>query len=105
MDPTAHALGQTPLFVDFSEAELQRLSAQVRRRSYREGRVVFEEGEPGDGLYVILSGTVKISLASPEGDETVIALLAHGECFGEMAVVDGRPRSATATALEAAEVL
>src|SRR5436309_2890144 len=80
-----HALGKTPLFVQFSEAELRRLASSARPRSYREGEIVFQKDDPGTGLYVILTGTIKISIMSTEGEETLIALLGHDECFGEMA--------------------
>jgi CRP/FNR family cyclic AMP-dependent transcriptional regulator len=104
-DVLLHALGKTPLFVQFSESELRRLASSARPRTYRDGEIVFQKDDPGTGLYVILSGTIKISIMSTEGEETLIALLGHDECFGEMAVLDGRPRSATATAMDRAETL
>jgi len=62
-------------------------------------------GDPGDALFVVTSGAVKISLPSEEGDEAIIATVREGEFFGELALLDGAPRSATATALEPTETL
>jgi CRP/FNR family transcriptional regulator/CRP/FNR family cyclic AMP-dependent transcriptional regulator len=98
-------LGATSLFGEFSQSELTNLASSVRTRVFREGEVVFHRDDPGNGLYVIRGGTVKISIFAPDGQETLIALFGPGECFGELAVLDGQPRSATATALERAELL
>lgn len=62
-------------------------------------------GDPAGALHVLKSGRVKITLPSSEGDETVLALLGAGACFGEIAALDGGPRSATVTAVEPTETL
>jgi CRP-like cAMP-binding protein len=72
----------------------------LRTRRFRRNEVVFHAGDPGDSLFVVLSGSVKIVLASQEGDEAIIATLRPGEFFGELAVLDGAERSATAVAVE-----
>jgi CRP/FNR family transcriptional regulator/CRP/FNR family cyclic AMP-dependent transcriptional regulator len=100
-----HALEATTIFSEFSDVELATLAASVRPRVFREGETVFHKDDPGSGLYVIRAGTIKIALVAPDGQETLIALFGPGECFGELAVLDGRPRSATATAMDRCETL
>ncbi len=99
------ALAETPIFTEFNTRELAELASSARSRIFREGDVVFHREDPGNGLYVIRVGTIKISIEASDGQETLIALLGAGECFGELAVLDGRPRSATATALDRTEAL
>jgi CRP-like cAMP-binding protein len=67
--------------------------------------VIFHQGDPGDALHVITAGAVKILLPSPDGEEAIIATLKAGDFFGELALLDGQPRSATATAVEPTETL
>ena len=92
-------LRQHPLFADGSPADLEQIEQRVRVRTYSDGGVIFYQEDPGDGLYVVKSGGVKIALTTPEGQESLIALMAPGDCFGELAVLDGEPRSAMAVAL------
>lgn len=99
------ALARCPLFEHASEDILQSLASRLRRRRFRRGEVIFHQGDPGDSLQIVASGTVKIVLPSTEGDEAIIASLRPGDFFGELALLDGSPRSATATALEPAETL
>ena len=77
----------------------------MRRRRYRRNEVIFHQGDIGDSLQVVASGGVKIVLPSAEGDEAIIASLKPGDFFGELALLDGSPRSTTATALEPTETL
>ncbi|TAK20313.1 MAG: Crp/Fnr family transcriptional regulator [Chloroflexota bacterium] len=105
LDVTIRALASAPLFSAFSATELATLAAQSRRRHYDDRDVVFYFGDPGNGLFIVLAGTIKIAVNAPDGQETMIALLGAGECFGEMAVLDGQPRSATASAMEKTETL
>jgi CRP/FNR family transcriptional regulator, cyclic AMP receptor protein len=91
------------LFASCSEAELLELSARLRRRRFRRGEVIFHQGDPGDSLHIVGGGAVKIVLPSAEGDEAIIATLRPGDFFGELALLDGAPRSATAAALEPCE--
>ena len=98
-------LAQTDLFHDFTSAELATLAASARPRSFREGQVIFHRDDPGTGLFVVRYGLVKISIVAPDGQETLVSLLGPGEPFGEMAIMDGQPRSATATAMERCETI
>jgi CRP/FNR family cyclic AMP-dependent transcriptional regulator len=99
------ALRRSPLFARVSEPSLARLAQSLRRRRFRRNEIVFHQGDPGDSLHVVVTGAVKILLPSPEGDEAIIATVREGEFFGELALLDGAPRSATATALEPTETL
>ena len=101
----ASSLRQCALFAHVDDDGLQSLARQMRRRRFRRNEVIFHQGDPGNLLQIVASGAVKIVLASPEGEEAIIATLRPGDFFGELALLDGAPRSATATALEATETL
>ncbi len=88
-----------------SADEFRTLDALGRRRRFPRGAVLFHEEDPSAWVGVVLSGRVKASYATPDGKEVVLAVRAPGELVGELSAIDGRPRSATATALEAVEVL
>jgi CRP-like cAMP-binding protein len=77
----------------------------MRIRRFRRGEVIFHMGDPGDALFIILSGLVKIWLPAETGDAAILATLRPGDFFGELALLDGAPRSASASALEATETL
>lgn len=97
------ALAGVPLFGGLAPDTLETLARTVRQRRYRRGEVIFHQGDPGDALYVILSGRAKISSPSESGVEAILATLRPGEFFGALALLDGAPRSATATAVDASE--
>ena len=99
------ALRAVPLFAGVPDADLVALAARLRRRTFRRGEVIVHRGDPAGALHLIRSGRVKITLPSEEGDETVLAVMGEGSCFGEVAALDGGPRSATVTAIEPAETL
>lgn len=99
------ALRNVALFRGLAEAELAGLAAHVVRRRYARDEVVFLQGAPGDGLYIVARGHVGISRQGPAGDELLLALAGPGEYFGELALFDGAPRSAGATALEECRLL
>src|SRR5579859_7719192 len=101
----AAALSRCVLFAGLSPADLASLEAEARVRRFRRGEVLFHQGDPGDALFVVALGAVKISLSSDEGDEAIITTARPGEFFGELALLDGAPRSATATALEPTETI
>lgn len=96
-------LSQVGLFADLDAPTLRGIAAHLRRRAFSAGEVIFHRGDPGEVMYVIRAGKVKIALTSPDGQEVSLALLGPGEYFGELALLDGQPRSADAEALEAAE--
>src|SRR6478672_5141552 len=87
-----------------SDADLRRLIAAARRRRFRQGEVVFHEGDPADSLHLIEAGRFLISVMAPRGNTTALAVHGPGDTFGEMALVsDDTVRSATVAALEASE--
>jgi CRP/FNR family transcriptional regulator/CRP/FNR family cyclic AMP-dependent transcriptional regulator len=106
-DPVAlrAMLGSVPLFRDLPQQDLGTLAASLRTRRYRRGEVIFHQGDPGDSLHIIISGRVKISSPSESGVEAILTTLRPGEFFGSLALLDGAPRSASATAVEATETL
>jgi len=93
------SISQHQLFSGLSPKELEALERSIQVRSFSPGEIIFRQGDQGDGLYLVRSGTVKITLTK-EGEESVIALMSTGEFFGELAVLDGEPRSANATAMD-----
>jgi CRP-like cAMP-binding protein len=98
-------LKQVPFLTELSSAELASLTQSLRRRRYRQNEVIFHRDDPGDALFIVLSGTVKIGLRHEDGREITLTLLGAGDYFGELAVLDGEPRSADATAVEPVETL
>lgn len=106
-DPSdvVEALRRCALFAHVGEDGLAALAQRMRRRRFRRNEVIFHQGDLADSLQVVVSGAVKIVLPSPEGDEAIITSLRPGEFFGELALLDGAPRSTTATALELTETL
>ena len=105
-DFATETLRRCSLFRLVDATSLSKLTDNLRVRRYRRNQVIFHEGDPGDSLFVIRSGVVKIVLASPEDEEeAIIATLSRGDFFGELALFDGRPHSASAVALEPTEAL
>ncbi|MBI2780579.1 MAG: Crp/Fnr family transcriptional regulator [Chloroflexi bacterium] len=94
------AMARSPLFHGIGGDELTRIAQTMTRRRFRRDEVIFHEGDPGDSLHVVVEGRVKITRESAEGDEAIVVILAPGDSFGELVLLDGAPRSATATAME-----
>ena len=88
-------LSRVPLFEGLAEYEVAEISRLLRRRTYSAGSMVFQEGQTGRRLYIVESGQVRICRVNEDGDEITVAVCSDGEVFGEMALVDGGPRSAT----------
>ena len=91
-------LGDCVLFSGLSAEERAAIAAQARIRTFGAGETVFNLGSPGDYMMALLSGTIRISVPSPDGKELVLTLIQPGEVFGELAVLDGKERSADAIA-------
>ncbi len=87
-------LKQVPLFADLADEDIRALTAIARKRIFRSGEVIFHRDDPGQVLYVIKEGKVKIYLISPDGQEISLVVFGKGECFGEFAILDDLPRSA-----------
>jgi CRP/FNR family cyclic AMP-dependent transcriptional regulator len=101
--PAIEALERIQLFSGLAQADLVRLADGLRTRRFRRGEVLFHQGDPGDSLFIVNSGAVKIVLPSEEGDEAILTTVRPGSFFGELALLDDAPRSATAVAMEATE--
>lgn len=99
------SMARIPFFAGLQTPTLERVAAGTRTRRFRRGEVIFHAGDPGDALFIIVSGEVKIALPSEEGDEAILATLGAGDVFGELALLDGAPRSATASAMVATEAV
>jgi CRP-like cAMP-binding protein len=95
-------LKKIPVFEDLTKRELEAIERILHKREYRQDEVIFREGEPGVGMYIIESGRVRI--ATETGKQT-LAELAEGEFFGELALLDESPRSATAVAIQPCSIL
>jgi CRP/FNR family transcriptional regulator, cyclic AMP receptor protein len=95
----ADLLANIPLFASVEPRVLQALQGRMQRRSFDRGESIFFKGDDGDTLYVIVSGEVKIVLAAPDGQESILIVLGEGDFFGEMALFDAKPRSADAVAI------
>ncbi len=99
------SLRSCALFAHVDDDRLRALVGLTRPRRFRRNEVIFHQDDVGDALHIVVEGGVKIVLPSPEGEEAIIASLKPGDFFGELALLDGSPRSTTATAMEATETL
>jgi CRP/FNR family cyclic AMP-dependent transcriptional regulator len=93
------------LFAELDERELASIAAVAKTRRYAKDDAVFHADEIGDVFYLIREGQVKVTMTSPEGKEIILSILAAGDFFGEMALFDNEPRSATVIAIEPLEVV
>jgi len=93
------------LLKHLNDDELRELLRYARLRHAKAGEVLVQKGDPGDGLMAILDGRIKISSLSEDGKEVVLNILGPGELFGEIALIDGKDRSADASVMEAAELV
>ena len=93
-------LARSPLFAGISAPGLQRLVGECHVRRFAKQTVIFSRGDPGRSMLLTVAGSVALSVASVEGTEVVLAVLRPPAVFGELAIIDGGPRVATATARE-----
>jgi CRP/FNR family transcriptional regulator, cyclic AMP receptor protein len=98
------ALRECRLFSELDDATLDLVAGALRTRRFRRTETIFHSGDPGDALFIVVTGQVKITLPSDAGSEpAILTTVGPGGFFGELALLDGAPRSATAVALEAVE--
>ncbi len=96
----ANFLATVPLFKSLDAAERERFAELVREKTYPKGSVILFENDPGDALFVVRSGRVKVVLLAEDGREVILSLLGAGEYFGELSLIDDQPRSAHVIAME-----
>lgn len=99
------ALKSVPFFANLGSDDISELADRLVPRRFSSGQIIFHLGDPGGLLYVITDGKVKISHSTPDGQEALLVILGRGDFFGELALLDDAPRSATAEALEPTETL
>jgi CRP/FNR family transcriptional regulator, cyclic AMP receptor protein len=98
-------LASVPLFAGLQPAERSALGTLLRERTYTKGNIIVFAHDPGDALFVVASGQVKVVLIAEDGREVILSVLGPGRVFGELALVDDQPRSAHVIALEDARLL
>jgi CRP-like cAMP-binding protein len=98
-------LAQVSIFRDLDSEALLDLARRTGVREFRSGALIVAQGDPGDTLYIIHGGRVKVTLIRENGREVIVSILKPGDFFGEMSLFDGRPRSASVVALEPATLL
>ena len=98
-------LKRVPLFSDLSDVELARFTAVVREREYPKNSVILFEDDPGDALYIVSGGQVKVVLIGEDGREVILSVLSDGDFFGEMSLIDDEPRSAHVIAMKDSRLL
>jgi signal transduction histidine kinase len=99
------SLESSKLFGDLPPAEIRKLASVAREMRFAPGQVIFKEGDPGDGLYLVTSGRVQISAVISAGERYAFSTVLPGDVFGEMAVLDMLPRSAHASVEDETTVL
>lgn len=97
-------LRNVPLFYDLDDKDLERIANLMVVRNFNKDEMIIFEEDLGRTMFVIKKGRVKISGVSNEGDEAIFSIFAEGDFFGELSIIDGLPRSATATASEDVEL-
>lgn len=98
-------LRRIPLFTQLDEQALKRIASAAREKSYPKNSVILFEDDPGDALYVVLTGQVKVVLIGEDGREVILSILKQGDFFGEMSLIDDQPRSAHVIATEESNLL
>ncbi len=89
---------EVPLLARLPPEDVRALASTARLRAYPAGTVIIREGDPGDSLHVVVEGQVRITVGSPTGEEATVAVMGQGDFFGDFALLDGRPRSASVLA-------
>jgi CRP-like cAMP-binding protein len=98
-------LATVPLFNGLDRSELEKFAEVTREKSYPKGSVILFEDDPGDSLFVVREGRVKVVLIGEDGREVILGVLGIGEYFGELSLIDDRPRSAHVIAMEDSNLL
>jgi CRP-like cAMP-binding protein len=102
---TADFLATVPLFSGLQRDEIQKFADLTRERSYPKGSVILFQDDPGDSLFVLRAGRVKVVLIGEDGREVILGVLEPGAHFGELALIDDQPRSAHVIAMDDSQLL
>ncbi|MGA8900077.1 Crp/Fnr family transcriptional regulator [Bradyrhizobium sp.] len=97
-------LRKHPIFRDLDAEAFEQLGRYAKSATLKRGATIFSKGDPGNSLIAVISGTVKISISSPDGRNAILNLIGPGEIFGEVAVLDGQARTADAIANSNCEI-
>lgn len=102
---TSGFLASVPLLSGLDPAEIARFADMTRERSYPKGSVILFEDDPGDSLFLVKNGRVKVVLIGEDGREVILGILTVGDHFGELSLIDGHPRSAHVIAMDDAQLI
>ena len=102
---TVDFLASVPLLSGLDRAELQRFAEVTREKAYPRGSVILFENDPGDALYIVREGRVKVVLVGEDGREVILGVLGVGDHFGELSLIDNQPRSAHVIAMDDSNLL
>ncbi|MCC7194709.1 MAG: Crp/Fnr family transcriptional regulator [Gemmatimonadaceae bacterium] len=105
MPATTEFLSTIPLFTGLDSVELSKFAELLREKVYPKGSVILFEDDPGDALFIVRDGRVKVVLLAEDGREVILGLLGIGQHFGELALIDDQPRSAHVIAMEESTLL
>src|SRR4030042_5126088 len=100
MRATGELLERVPFVAALGASDREALAAAAKRRRFRRDEAIFDKGDPGESLFIIDEGSIRIYLPSPQGVDLTLAVLGPCDFFGDIALLDGRPRSASAAALQ-----
>ncbi|WP_461412583.1 Crp/Fnr family transcriptional regulator [Gemmatimonas sp.] len=105
LDRITDFLSTVPLFRELDRSAVRGFAELTREQKFAKGAMIVSEGDAGDALYVVRSGEVKVVLSGEDGREVILHVLGVGEHFGELALIDGRPRSAHVVSTQASSLL
>lgn len=98
-------LTETRLFAGLATPQLQRIAAACRFRDTRRGEILFHQGDDSDAFYILAEGSAALSILSEDGHELIVHIAGPGDCFGEVALLDGQPRTASCTIREPGRIM
>lgn len=104
-DVTIREMRVVPIFDRLGSEDIVNLASLTTHKTYKAGTAVFFQDDPSDSLYIIVVGSVKVFQTSEDGKDRILGILRPGEAFGELAMIEGLPRSASVQALDDAELL
>ena len=105
MATTTEFLATVPLFKGLDADEMAKFAELLRDKSYPKGSVILFEDDPGDALFIVRAGRVKVVLVAEDGREVILGILGPAEHFGELSLIDDQPRSAHVIAMEESTLL